>query len=83
MPDVQSESHQDGVMSEEQLTGQVSGLIADRGFGFISSQGVDYFFHSKGMRAGYLFVELNKDDRVTFTPTETPKGKRAVDVRPV
>ena len=55
--------------------------LTDRGFGFISREGVekDLFFHSKELQ-GVTFDELKVGDAVTFEVTETEKGPAAVNV---
>lgn len=54
----------------------------DRGFGFISQQGVekDLFFHSNAL-VGVTFDELQEGDAVTFETEESPKGLNAVNVQ--
>ena len=54
----------------------------DRGFGFISAQGMekDLFFHSKGL-VGVSFDDLQEGDAVTFETEDSPKGMNAVDVK--
>ncbi len=51
-----------------------------KGFGFISeeSSGKDYFVHSSGLAA-----PIKDGDLVEFELAEDPKGKRAVNVKPV
>jgi CspA family cold shock protein len=62
-------------------TGIVKKLVKDRGFGFIrSDDGKEYFFHTSGMTKG-RFDDLLENDRVSFNPTEGPKGPRAEDVK--
>ena len=51
-----------------------------KGFGFISSEESekDYFVHSSG-----LLEPIKDGDNVEFELAEDPKGKRAVNVKPV
>lgn len=51
-----------------------------KGFGFICEEtsGKDYFVHSTG-----LTEQIKDGDVVEFELAEDPKGKRAVNVRPV
>lgn len=63
----------------------MNGIIkkkTDRGFGFISAQGMDkdLFFHSNGL-VGVSFDEIQEGDAVTFDTEESPKGKNAVNVK--
>ncbi len=54
----------------------------DKGFGFITSQGMDkdVFFHSKAL-VGVSFEELNEGDQVSFEVEQSPKGPNAVNVQ--
>lgn len=54
----------------------------DRGFGFISAQGMekDLFFHSKAL-VGVTFEELQEGDAVSFDTEDSPKGQNAVNVQ--
>ncbi len=61
------------------MTGTIKTLISDKGFGFISREGVekDLFFHSKELK-GVMFDELKVGDKVSFEVnenTEDPRGK--------
>jgi len=63
----------------ERLTGTVTRLLADKGFGFIEApDGSEYFFHRSAAPA---FALLHADALVSFDPTMGPKGPRAEDVR--
>jgi len=55
--------------------------ITDRGFGFISRDGVekDLFFHSNELQ-NVQFNELQEGDQVTFEVTESDKGPNATKV---
>ena len=55
--------------------------LTDRGFGFISREGVDkdVFFHSKELQ-NVSFDELREGDKVTFELADGPKGPNAVNV---
>ncbi len=56
----------------------------DKGFGFITAQGMDkdLFFHSKSL-VGVTFEELNEGDEVSFEVEQSPKGPNAVNVQRV
>ncbi len=56
----------------------------DKGFGFITADGLDkdVFFHSKSL-VGVTFDELQEGDNVTFETEDSPKGMNAVNVQRV
>ena len=56
--------------------------LTDRGFGFISREGVekDLFFHSKDL-VGVTFDELQVGDQVKFDVVEGDKGPSAKNVQ--
>lgn len=60
--------------------GTVKFFNNNKGFGFICEEtsGKDYFVHSTG-----LTEQIKDGDIVEFELAEDPKGKRAVNVRPV
>lgn len=64
------------------MNGTVKKIIADRGFGFISSPelGKDIFFHSNSLKVGTL-EEFKEGDAVTFDTEDAPKGKQAINVK--
>jgi cold shock CspA family protein len=67
------------------VSGTVSRIVADRGFGFIASASGDVFFHHSSVVAT-TFDELQVGDAVEFTLTDNGKGPRGeaverVDVR--
>jgi len=65
----------------ERLTGTVTRLLPDKGFGFIEApDGSEYFFHRSGMEFGE-FAALSPDALVSFDGTMGPKGLRAEAVR--
>jgi cold shock protein len=67
--------------------GTIKKLVADRGFGFISADGGDIFFHHTVV-ADNKFDELKEGQPVTYEITTGPdargrdKGPRAVSVAP-
>lgn len=57
---------------------------ARKGFGFITSGGVDYFFHATGMeQTTKTFADVNDGDQVEFTHIQGDKGPKAIEVRVV
>ena len=62
-------------------SGKIKKLNRDRGFGFISGNGTDYFFHRSEVKET-SFESLNEDQMVDFDVQDSPKGPRAVNVRP-
>jgi CspA family cold shock protein len=66
------------------MNGTIKKLVADKGFGFISSTelegGKDLFFHSESL-VGVTFAELKEGDAVSFETEQDPKGLRAKNVK--
>ncbi len=64
-------------------TGKVKKLVADRGFGFISdTDGREVFFHQSSL-IDARFDSLSEGQDVEFEVEKSPKGPRAVNVKPV
>ncbi len=67
--------------------GTIKKLVPDRGFGFISGQGTDVFFHHTVVAEG-KFDELREGQSVSYEVASGPdargrdKGPRAVSVAP-
>lgn len=59
--------------------GTVKWFSDDKGFGFIASEGSDYFVHFKEIQA-QGFKSLKEGDRVSFEPGQSPKGPVAKNV---
>lgn len=64
------------------MTGTIKKLISDKGFGFITAEGLakDLFFHANSLN-GVQFPELREGDTVTFDTEQTPKGPAATNVQ--
>lgn len=65
------------------MEGHVKWFATDKGYGYITGDDkVDYFVYYAEivMKA---FKDLDKGQRVSFTPKDTPKGLTAVDVRKI
>jgi CspA family cold shock protein len=60
--------------------GTIKKLIADKGFGFIQADRVDYFFHHSSVE-GEAFDTLQEGQSVEFEIGRGPKGPRAESVR--
>ncbi len=62
-------------------TGTVKWFNTQKGFGFIAPDegDKDLFVHQTGIGAG---VTVNEGDQVTFETEDSPKGPRAIEVRP-
>jgi len=56
--------------------------LAEKGFGFIFSDGGDVFFHMSAL-VEVEFEELNVGQAVTYEMGDGPKGPRAENVRVV
>ena len=62
--------------------GKIKRLVADRGFGFIETDGNDdLFFQLSSLVDDLNFEELGEGDVLEYEVGETPKGKRAENVR--
>ena len=68
--------------------GTIKKIIADRGFGFISADGLDIFFHHLSV-IEVPFDDLQEGQTVSYrledesTARDRDKGPRAVSVKPV
>ena len=51
-----------------------------KGFGFVESQGKDYFIHFKEIQTEG-FKSLKEGDQVHFTPSQSPKGAVATQLQ--
>lgn len=59
--------------------GVVKWFNSEKGYGFISGNGKDYFVHFKEIQAeGYK--SLNQGEHVSFKPSMTPRGLIATNV---
>ncbi|MCK5062820.1 MAG: cold shock domain-containing protein, partial [Candidatus Aenigmarchaeota archaeon] len=57
------------------MEGTVKWFNADKGFGFIEGDdGEDYFVHHTALAEG---TTINENDKVTFEPAQTERGKQA------
>jgi len=64
--------------------GTIKKIVADRGFGFISGDSGDVFFHLSVLDEGVDFETLAEGQRVEYElETGGSKGPRAASVRPV
>ena len=60
------------------MQGSVKWFNRRKGYGFIlSDEGEEYFVHYSALQKGNF---LNENDRVSFEPIETEKGKQAKNV---
>jgi|GEM_PF-216878 len=62
--------------------GTIKKIVADRGFGFITRDGGDIFFHFSAVVEA-TFEELQEGQAVEYEEGTGPKGPRAENVRPV
>lgn len=68
----------------DRLTGFIKNLNADGNFGFIAGPGnTDYFFHRTLVGTVVQFTDLRPGQRVSFSPYDHAKGKRARDLSPI
>jgi CspA family cold shock protein len=61
-------------------TGNVRWFNESKGYGFIESQGKDYFVHFKSIQSEG-FKTLKEGQKVSFVAADSPKGKTATAVR--
>ena len=59
--------------------GIVRWFNAEKGYGFIGAEGMDYFVHYREINAPGFKV-LKTDDRVSFEPSRSEKGLVATQV---
>ena len=64
------------------MTGTIKRMVTDKGFGFITAEGLakDLFFHSNSL-VGVTFDELKEGDTVSFETEESPKALNATNVQ--
>ena len=63
-------------------TGTIKKVVADRGFGFITSTDEkEYFFHRNALDHSLDFDRLVGGEKVEFEIEQSPKGPRASNVR--
>jgi cold shock protein len=60
--------------------GTIKKLVTDKGFGFISGEKGDIFFHLSSVQ-GKRFEELSEGESVEYETEISQKGPRAVSVR--
>jgi CspA family cold shock protein len=65
------------------MEGHIKWYDEKKKFGFVTTQeNEDIFLHVSGIKE-YGHFGLQRDDRVEFEIRETPKGKQAVNLRPI
>ena len=64
------------------MTGTISKVISDKGFGFIQGEdGQEYFIHRTAVRDGSVFEQLREGQPIVFDAGRGDKGLRAENVR--
>ena len=64
------------------MTGTISRVMSDKGFGFIQGEdGHEYFMHRSAVRDGSVFEQLREGQSVAFDAGQGDKGPRAENVR--
>ena len=62
--------------------GKIKRLVADRGFGFLETDGSDdLFFHLSALADDLSFEDLAEGDVLEYDLGDGPKGKRAENLR--
>jgi cold shock CspA family protein len=66
----------------DRVLGSVENLVENGGYGFINSEGKQFFFHASALWDRRFFDELRKGSRVAFAPGAKVSGKTtpAMDV---
>jgi CspA family cold shock protein len=64
------------------MQGTIKKLVSDKGFGFITGERGELFFHRSSVE-GDGFSRLQEGQAVEYTEGKGPKGPRAENVRPV
>ena len=59
--------------------GVVKWFSDQKGFGFVESQGKDYFIHFKEIQ-GEGFKSLKQGEKVNFMPSSSPRGPLATQL---
>ena len=62
------------------MEGTLKWFDVKRGFGFIKSEGKDYFVHISNIEKN---SKIEKGDKVFFEAQQAPKGTKAVKVRKI
>lgn len=62
--------------------GTIKKLVADRGFGFISQDRGDIFFHCTAV-VGASFEQLHEGQSVEYEIEQGKRGPQAISVKPV
>jgi CspA family cold shock protein len=63
------------------MSGTISRLLSDKGFGFIRGEdGTEYFMHRSAVRDA-VFEQLREGQHVLFDAGQGAKGPRAENVR--
>jgi CspA family cold shock protein len=62
--------------------GKVKKLVSDRGFGFVTGDDKDLFFHHSEV-FGVSFEDLKEGEEVEYELSRGPKGPCAAKVRPL
>ncbi len=60
------------------MNGTVKWFNYSKGFGFIKTDGKDVFIHATDVTDG---VELKEDQNVIFDLADSPKGKKAINLK--
>lgn len=66
-------------MKEEIRNGRIARIVTDKGFGFINSENVDFFFHHTGCVDS--FDDMKAGQLVTFEYEQSQKGPRANNIK--
>lgn len=62
------------------LSGTIRRLQSAKGYGFLTANGRDYFFHRSAFDPPNVYETLREGMTVTFVPTDGEKGPRAEQI---
>ena len=62
------------------MEGKIKWFNTKKGYGFLESEGKDYFVHISDMQTN---SKIQEGDKVFFEAKESPRGTKAVKVRKI
>lgn len=62
------------------MIGKIKFIAKEKGFGFVTTEGSDVFFHVSKFDTEDLFLQLEKGDSISFEVAPGKKGTEAVSI---